>query len=181
MELHYATKDEGRSGPSGSSWIQIGPNTVACGFRYLEIMQQMNWKNYNSSNPARLVSRMQMPRRSYFYLPGDGFEVVLGVRQHHRRKRRFQVMSCGFIGDIAPQAALDIVIDQLTVIGKSVGTHRFFAIRPYFMDSKELMNLYQLAEKSSALELRQGRADVSGTLYWITIRRLRENKTEVCD
>ncbi len=92
-------------------WVLLTPSNPELGYRYLEIMCQMNRATYACKRPQRIVYRMARFPCEYYYLQGDRFEVVCGYKWH-QRQRLFRLMSVGFVGAISPQDALDLVVQN---------------------------------------------------------------------
>jgi len=149
-------------------WRQITADCVELGYRYQEVMCQMNRSVYASEPAEVVVCRMIKPPCSYFYLNGGDHEVVAGYKWIERR-RQYRLMSTGFAGCIGPRGALNLVVDLSCWFARVKGISRIVAIRPHQMESPLIIQFYDLLWSYPGLRVRGTHRVREGTYLWLEL------------
>jgi hypothetical protein len=152
-----------------NTWTRITPERRSLAERYLEVMYQMNRPVYASEPASVVVPRMLGRRHEYYYFWNPQCEVVIGFHWR-RRRRQYELKSLGFVGAITPAAALELMVAKLLDFMRQHDRERVFAIRPFAMESRSVIELYELAMCHPAVAIRGTHRVISGTYLWIRAR-----------
>lgn len=152
--------------PACDGWTRLNSDQLYLGYRFLEIMQQMNRASYSPTRPERMVARISGPPSEYFLFSGARFEIALGFRWI-AKLNRFRIMSVGFIGQITPLEALNRVTAKCRSFATSKGVTRLIAVRPFQMENPCIMQFYGLLKGHATIQVRGGHRLPEGEYLWI--------------
>jgi hypothetical protein len=140
---------------TAGKWLPIVREDVDMVRRFLNVMYQMD-KGYLAEDVTKFgIYRGHRPEKmgaSYYYWTAKS-EVVLRIGYHDMRKQH-RITSVGFVGSLAPQAALDLVVDQIIVFLKWAGGRTAMALVPKRMDNPRILELYALAPKHPRMRIK---------------------------
>jgi hypothetical protein len=108
-----------------------------------------------------------------FYYWKPSHEVVLRLLYIPARDQHM-IMSVGFVGDITPAAALDLIVDRAISYLRDYQLDSAFAVAPKRMENPEILKLYDLVPQHPRLRVTL-EADAPGARRWgLTAPELRK-------
>lgn len=149
-------------------WVQLTRSNLSLGHRYIEVMCHMNRPSYATSHPARIVERMSRFPCEYFYYPGVDFEVVCGFKWSYRL-RHYRLMSVGFVGDVSPREALELVVERFRRFVLEKQVDHVIAVRPLTMENPAILEFYELVLQHPSLVVRGTHVVKGGTYWWLRL------------
>ena len=133
-------------------WTQIGADDAAGLARQVAIMQQMD-HGYAGLKTSDLVASIVTQQGEVWHYQGQGFEIGLLFQYSHERKH-WQLAQVGFVANVQPAAALDLVVARGRDFSQSHGVASVFAARPATMDYQPLLVFYDLCLTNPNLHIR---------------------------
>lgn len=142
-------------------WCCLGEYDFDLQSRWIAVMHQMDF-TYKQNTPASLCDwicrRHEMGARAYYYA-SSSYEIAIRF-DYAASRQAFRIFSVGFVGQIAPQPALDMAIDialQFLEDSRSfelrvpARTDLMVAVHPKRMDSPAILEFYRLIRTSPRL------------------------------
>lgn len=160
-------------------WLRLTPETPELAYRYLQVMYAMNRPTYANEPADQVAPRMLRQQHEFYYYLGIDFELVIGFRWHKRR-RSFELKSLGFVGDVSPAEALEHMVHKLTEFMRRNDLNRIFAVRPFTMESQEVLKLYDLAFAHRAIDICGAHQLAAGTFLWLRLRDAVSSSSDNC-
>ena len=78
-------------------------------------------------------------------------------------------MSVGFVGDLSPKKAADLVVERILRFMKDKQIYRVSAVEPFEMDSTAILTFYKWAHLNPRLAIRGRHRLGRGTYLWIQV------------
>lgn len=139
------------SHPAERGWTLIRRGNIALAERFLEIMSQMDG-SYARLDREVACERMVREFCNYYHYQGFELEIALGF-QWNSRRRRHCLRSVGFVGNITPEGALELVIEKGLQFLNEHEQASVYAIQPYRMDNPRIIVFYQLLRNHAGIKV----------------------------
>lgn len=127
-------------------WQEVTVDQDPLLLRTAELMRSGDLRTQFQSIPQRVATnRSEIGRgvsRLFYYL-GSGFELMSMLTFQPKRSRYLVCYGVG--GTVAPQAALDLLIEQTGELMQSLGLAEVYGFQPKHLGSPLLEQIYQLA------------------------------------
>jgi len=149
------------------SWTRLTPDRRELAYKYMEVMYQMNRVTYAAEPADTVIDRIFRQNSDYYYYTGTTFEVVIGFKWI-KRLRRYRVMNCGFAGDIGLSSVVTLLCEKAITFMREKRVDRVIAIRPRYMESQRIMEVYDLLLHTPLINIRGTHQVAEGTYWWIT-------------
>ena len=124
-------------------WREVDRDNTRLMECWCRIIRSMNGDYAARMDVGELLRNMGDEQGCTWYYDGNGFDIAL--RFHYVPKRdQYQLANIGFLGDVEPEAVLELAIEKCTEFLRARGKTHFFALRPKGMDHPGIERFHQL-------------------------------------
>lgn len=124
-------------------WTKLTTNDQALAEKCVAVMRQMD-RAYANLTTGKVLSFLVVKNGTVFLYQNGDVNIVL-VLVPNPRLRKLRVYTCGFVGSITPEAALDLVVEKLIEEMTAGELSSVYAIRRRGLDHPPLNRFFDLA------------------------------------
>ncbi|MFO0948561.1 MAG: hypothetical protein U1D30_21995 [Planctomycetota bacterium] len=123
-------------------WTELTTKDPALADKCAVIMRKMD-RAYRKLTAGQILAFLVVKKgRVFLYERGD-VNIVL-VLVPNARLRKLRVFTCGVVGSITPEAALDLAVDKLVDVMNAGGMTNVYAIRSAGLDHAPINRFFDL-------------------------------------